>query len=74
MISLDKIQGGSDIFDLHSHKIITRRKNIEIKIPKTILKRIEEMAASEKVTSLKFKNRSGVINDNNWIAGVEYED
>ena len=31
------------------------------------------MAAREKFTSLKFKNRAGVIYDNNWIAGVEYE-
>ena len=31
------------------------------------------MAAIDKFTSLKFKNRAGVIYDNDWIAGVEYE-
>ena len=31
------------------------------------------MAARDKVISLKFKNRSGVINDDELIAGVEYE-
>ena len=30
------------------------------------------MAACDKVTSLKFKNRSGVLCDNDWIAGMEY--
>ena len=32
------------------------------------------MAASDRVTSLKFKNRVGVIYDNDCIAVVEYED
>ena len=32
------------------------------------------MADCEKFTSLKFKNRAGVIHDNDQIAGVEYED
>ena len=31
------------------------------------------MSARKKVTSLKFKNRAGVVYDNYWIAGVEYE-
>ena len=32
------------------------------------------MTAREKVTFLKFKNTAGVIYDNDWIPGVEYED
>ena len=32
------------------------------------------MAACDKVTSLKFNNILGVIYNNDWIAGVEYED
>ena len=31
------------------------------------------MAAHDKVTSLKLKNRVGVIYDNDWITKVEYE-
>ena len=31
--SLDRIQGVLEIFDLHSHRVITRRKIIEIQIP-----------------------------------------
>ena len=31
------------------------------------------MAACDNFMSLKFKNRAGVIYDNDWIAGVEYK-
>ena len=31
------------------------------------------MAARDKVTQLKFKNRGGVVYDNDWIVGAEYE-
>ena len=51
--SFDKMQGGHDRFDLHSHRVITRRKNIETTIPKEIIKHIEEMSTHEKITSLK---------------------
>ena len=71
--SLDTIQGGHEIFDIHSHRFITRRKIIEIPIPKAMIKHIEEMVADEKSTLLKLKIRAGVIYDNNWISGVEYK-
>ena len=71
---MDKIQGKHEIFDIKSHRVITIWKIIEIPIPKSIIKHIEEIVAREKVTSLKFNNRVGVIYDNYWIAGVEYED
>ena len=32
------------------------------------------MTARDKFTLLKFKNRAGVIYDNDWIEVVEYED
>ena len=31
------------------------------------------MAVCDKVTSLKINNRAGVIYDNDWVSGVEYE-
>ena len=39
--SQDKIQGGLEIFDIHSHRGITRQKNIEITITKEIIKHID---------------------------------
>ena len=71
--SLDKIQVGNEIFDLHSHIVITRWKILENKIAMSIIKNIKEMETRDKVTSPKFKIRAGVIYDNDWIAGVEYE-
>ena len=32
------------------------------------------MATRDKVTLLKFNKRSGLIYDNDWITGLEYED
>ena len=46
---------------------------IEIPIPREIIKHAEELAARYKFKYLKFNNRAGVIYDNDWIAGVEYE-
>ena len=40
----------ADIFDLHSHRAITRRKIIKIPIPRAIIKHFEKMAACEKST------------------------
>ena len=55
-------------------ELLQRRIHFEITIPKAIIKHIEEMAARDKVTLLKFNNIAGVIYDNDWISGVEYED
>ena len=66
--SLGKIKGGHDIFDLHSHRGISICKIIGIPIFKSIIKHVEGMASRDKVTSLKFKNRLGVIYDNAWIS------
>ena len=71
---MDKIQGGHEIFDLQSHRVITKQKMIHISIPREIIKHIEEMSASDRVTLLKFRNRLGFIYDNDWIAGRGYED
>ena len=48
--TLDKKQGRHEIFDLNSHRVITRRKIIEIPIHNAIIKHIEELSACDKVT------------------------
>ena len=70
---MNRIQGGNDIFDQQSNRVITRQKTIEIPISKEIIKHLKKMAARDKVTSVRLKNISGVIYDNDWITGVEYE-
>ena len=71
LLSLNKILGVHEIFGLHSHRVITIWKIVEIPITNEINKHIEDITACEKVTSLKLKNIAGVIYDNDWIAGVK---
>ena len=71
--SLEKIQGGHDIFDPHSHGVITRRKIIEIPITKTIINNVDKMAARDRFTLLKFNNIVRVIYYNDLITRLEYE-
>ena len=67
------MQGRNYIFDLHSRRVITEQKIIDILIPNAIIKHIEEMATHDKVILLKFKNRVGVLYYNYWIVAVGYE-
>ena len=67
------MQGRNYIFDLHSHRVITAQKIIDITIPNSIIKHIEDMATYDKVILLKFKNRVGVLYYNYWIVAVGYE-
>jgi hypothetical protein len=68
-------QGGHELMDLKSGRLITR--NIVHKIPATnvVIKAVETMAYAQGFKTLKFKNRNGIIfHDADWIAGVDYDD
>ena len=69
---IDNLQGGHKILDIHTHRVVTRRKVIPIPVTKLVIQHIEDWAKRDKVKSLKFKNRIGVIYDADWIAGVDY--
>ena len=70
----DNIQGGHELMDLNSGRVITRRKVTEIPVTELVIKAVEQMAYNEGFKSLKFKNRRGVIfHDTDWIAGVDYD-
>ena len=66
---MDKIKCGHEIFDGNSHRVITRRKIIEI----TIIRTLRKWPLVKKSHYLKLKNREAFIYDNDWIAGMEYE-
>ena len=68
------MKGGNEIVDIHSHRVIKRQKIIVITIPNEIIKHIEEIFDHDKVTLLRFNNIAGVVYDNDWISGVQYED
>ena len=69
---LNNIQGGHEVMDLNTGKVITRRKVTEIPITRLVIKAVEAMAKREGFKSLKFKNRNNVVfHDTGLIAGVE---
>ena len=53
----------------------TRRKVIGVPVNNLVIKVVGNMAADNKITILKFENKSGVLlHPNYWLAGVYYKD
>ena len=54
---------------------ITRRKVTDIPVKRLVNKDVVNMAVDNKITTIKFENKSVVLlNTNYWLAGVDYED
>ena len=51
------IQGGHEVLDLRSQRVITRQKVTAIPISDTIIAKVEDMATEQGIKSLKFFNR-----------------
>ena len=71
--SLDTYQGGHELLNLNTNKIITRSKVINIPITQQVIERVEYIANKEGMKpDLVFKNRKGdLIQDDDLIAGVD---
>ena len=70
-----KNQGGYVVLDLKYGLTITRIKFTDIPVKKMVIKSVGNMAAENKITTLKLENKSGVLlYPNYWMAGVHYED
>mgnify|MGYP002176679840 FL=1 len=68
-------QGGHELMDLNSGKLITRNIVHTIPVTDVVIKAVEAMAFTQGFKDLKFKNRHNVIfHDADWIAGVDYDD
>jgi hypothetical protein len=68
-------QGGHELMDLNSGKLITRSKAIQIPVTNIVIKAVEAMADRQGFKTLKFKNRNGIVfHDADWIAGVDYDE
>ena len=53
----------------------TRRKVTDIPVNNLVIKVVGNMAADNKITILKFENKSGVLlYPNYWVSGVDYEE
>ncbi|MGC8553854.1 MAG: hypothetical protein ACP5O7_13515, partial [Phycisphaerae bacterium] len=70
---VDNIQGGHELMDLNSGRLITRPRAVEIPITNLVIKAVEAMAEEQGIKSLKLQNhRKTVFYPANWIAGVDY--
>jgi len=67
-------QGGHELFTLHTQQVITRSRAVEIPATDHIIRRVQLMATSQGIHSLKFtdkKNQPFQDADADWIAGVD---
>jgi hypothetical protein len=72
---VNSMQGGHELYDLNSGKVIIRARVTQIPVTDVVIKAIERIAEDQGFKSLKFKNRKGAIfHDADWIAGVDYDE
>jgi hypothetical protein len=72
---VNSMQGGHELYDLNSGRVITRARVTQIPVTDVVIKAIERIAEDHGFKSLKFKNRKGAIfHDADWIAGVDYDE
>jgi hypothetical protein len=72
---VNSMQGGHELYDLNSGRVITRARVTQIPVKDVVIKAIERIAEDQGFKSLKFKNRKGTIfHDADWIAGVDYDE
>jgi hypothetical protein len=69
------IQGGHELMDLRTGRVITRRRVTEIPVTELIIQAVETMAVDQGITTLKITGRhTSPIYPADWIAGVDYDD
>jgi hypothetical protein len=72
---VNSMQGGHELYDLNSGRVITRARVTQISVTDVVIKAIKHIAEDQGIKSLKFKNRKGAIfHDADWIAGVDYDE
>jgi hypothetical protein len=66
------LQGGHDVMDLRSGRVITRRNLKDLPVTDLVIQAVENMAIQQGFTTLKFTNRRAPsIYPADWIAGVD---
>ena len=71
------MQGGHELMDLTSGLVITHANVTEIPATDLVIKAVEKMGCDQgfPTTGMKFTNTQGQIYlDNDWIAGVDYDE
>ena len=68
-------QGGHEVLDLTTKRVITRRSVTPIPITPTVIAAVESMAAEEGMKGIKMRTKTGqVLYDSSWITGVDYDE
>ena len=71
----DTIQGGHEVLDLNTKKVISRGRVKEVPMTDLVEKTINDWGFEEGFKKLKLSNPySKVYHDAYWIAGVDYQD
>ena len=65
------IQGGHELFNLQTHRVITRRSVTVIPMPQRVIDAINDLAKSDGAKSLKIGTRAGILYDSTEPAGVD---
>lgn len=68
------MQGGHELLDLKSKRVITRRKVVEIPVTHLVIQAVEQMAKDDGIKELKYTSKYGVEETNDWLAGVNDND
>ena len=69
------IQGGHELMDLNSGRMITRQRVWEIPVTDVVIQAVERMGEEQGIKSLKLQNcRKTIYYPADWIAGVNYDD
>jgi len=69
------IQGGHELMDLNSGRLITQQHVWEIPVTDVVIKAVEQMGAEQGVKSLKLQNsQKDIFYPIDWIAGVDYDE
>jgi hypothetical protein len=70
------LQGGHQLMDLRTGKIINRRKITPLPITQSVIDTVNAMAKSQDMPQgLKIATKTGrLLYDSTWIAGVDYEE
>lgn len=66
----NSIQGGHEVMDLTTGRVITRNRVTVIPLSNVIIQAVERMAEDQGMKDLRFKNRHGQIYNDIDIAGV----
>ena len=69
------LQGGHELFDLATGRVITRGKVKVIPVTSMVIQAVEKLAEDQGIKEYKFKNRYGqAYQDADWIEGVEFDE